>query len=124
MDPFHPDDDLDAALARLEDVLLALPYDRALPDLDAILEAARVSPAHLRADDRTLKVLHEAVVARPLGEADEVSRRRTAVELLTLEVGLLAEQLRDPATPAADVARAGERLASVRAELDRLRRDL
>lgn len=117
-------DDLDAALARLEDVLLALPYDRALPELAELLEAAKITPAHLRADDRTLKVLHEAIVARPLATSDEIATARTRVDLLTLEVSVLADQLVDPATSAAEVERVSGRLASVRAELERLRRQL
>jgi hypothetical protein len=128
MPQLHPEDggldDLDVALARLEDVLLALPYDRALPDLERILEAASITSAHLRADDRTLKLLHEAIVARPLATSDAIATVRTQVELLTLEVGVLTEQLADPATSAAGVARAADRLTTVRAELDRVRRQL
>lgn len=119
-----PDDDLDAALGRLEDVLLALPYDRALPDVTSLLDAAGITTAHLTADDRMLKVMHEAIVARPLATSDEIATLRTSVELLTLEVGVLGERLADPATPAADVARMSERLAAVRHELDRIRRQL
>lgn len=119
-----PDDDLDAALGRLEDVLLGLPYDRALPDVTSLLDAAGITTAHLTADDRMLKVMHEAIVARPLATSDEIATLRTSVELLTLEVGVLGERLADPATPAADVARMSERLAAVRHELDRIRRQL
>lgn len=119
-----PDEDLDAALGRLEDVLLALPYDRALPDLAHILEAARITRGHLAADDRTLKVLHEAIVARPLATSDEIATVRTQVELLTLEVGVLGERLAEPATSTADAARMSERLSAVRSELDRIRRQL
>lgn len=119
-----PDDDLDAALGRLEDVLLGLPYDRALPDAAALLEAAGITAAHLTGDDRMLKVMHEAIVARPLATSDEIATLRTSVELLTLEVGVLGERLADPATSTADVARMGERLAAVRHELDRIRRQL
>ena len=119
-----PDDDLDAALGRLEDVLLALPYDRALPDVATLLDAARITEAHLAADDRMLKVMHEAIVARPLATSDEIATLRTSVELLTLEVGVLGERLADPATSTGDVARMTERLAAVRSELDRIRRQL
>lgn len=119
-----PNDDLDAALGRLEDVLLALPYDRALPDLADILAAAGITRRHLAADDRTLKVLHEAIVARPLATSDEIATVRTKVELLTLEVGVLTEQLADPATSAADAARMGDRLAVIRQDLDRIRREI
>lgn len=117
-------DDLDVALGRLEDVLLALPYDRALPDLADILTGAGITAAHLRRDDRTLKVLHEAMLARPLATSDEIATVRTQVELLTLEVGVLTEQLADPTTPAGDVERASERLLTVRQQLDRIRRQL
>lgn len=117
-------DDLDAALGRLEDVLLGLPYDRALPDVAALLDAASITAGHLTADDRMLKVLHEAIVARPLATSDEIATLRTQVELLTLEVGVLAERLADPTTAGSDVARMSDRLASVRQELDRIRRQL
>ncbi|MBW3657483.1 MAG: hypothetical protein KY457_02520 [Actinobacteria bacterium] len=119
-----PDDDLDAALGRLEDVLLGLPYDRALPDVATLLDAAGITSAHLTADDRMLKVMHEAIVARPLATSDEIATLRTSVELLTLEVGVLGERLADPATSTADVQRMTERLGAVRAELDRIRRQL
>lgn len=116
--------DVDAALARLEDVLLALPYDRALPDLSRILVAADVTLDDLRVDDRALKVLHEAVVARPLASVDEVATLRTEVELLTLEMQVLTDRLADPRTDTAEVARADARLTAVRRELDRIRRQL
>lgn len=116
--------DVDAALARLEDVLLELPYDRALPDLSAILAEAGVTVDHLRVDDRTFKVLHEAVVARPMANVNEVATLRTEVELLTLEVQVLTERLRDPRTGATEIRRADDRLAAVRRELERVRRQL
>ncbi|MBW3620425.1 MAG: hypothetical protein KY461_09280, partial [Actinobacteria bacterium] len=78
----------------------------------------------LAADDRTLKVLHEAIVARPLATSDEIATVRTQVELLTLEVGVLGERLAEPATSTADAARMSERLSAVRSELDRIRRQL
>jgi hypothetical protein len=116
--------DLDVAVARLEDVLLALPYDRALPDLADILAAAGISEADLRFDDRALKILHEAVVARPLASIDQVATIRTEVELLTLEVRVLTERLEDPATSRPETERASRRLKLVREELDRIRRQL
>lgn len=116
--------DLDVAVARLEDVLLALPYDRALPDLADILAAAGISEADLRFDDRALKILHEAVVARPLASIDQVATIRTEVELLTLEVRVLTERLEDPATSRPEAERASRRLELVREELDRVRRQL
>jgi hypothetical protein len=117
-------EDLDAAVARLEDVLLALPYDRALPDLATLLASAGVSRELLRRDERALKVLHEAVVARPLSDIDLVSRRRTEVELLTLEVGVLTERLRDPAARRDELAEAAARLAAIRRRLEELRSEL
>lgn len=117
-------DDLDVALGRLEDALLALPYDRALPDLAHILADAGITRAHLRRDDRTLKVLHEAILARPLATSDEIATARTQVELLTLEVGVLTEQLADPTTSDDEVGRMTDRLAAVRQHLDRIRRQL
>jgi hypothetical protein len=61
-------EDLDVAVARLEDVLLSLPYDRALPDLASLLASAGVGAELLRRDERALKVLHEAIVARPYAD--------------------------------------------------------
>jgi hypothetical protein len=113
--------DLDTALSRLEDVLLALPMDRALPDLEQLLAAAHVPPELLRRDERVLKVLHEAVLARPFGDADDVARVRTEVELLTLEVEVLGDRLGDDATGDDEVARAAARLHEVRVRLEELR---
>ena len=91
-----PDRSDDLALCRLEDMLLSLPFDRALPDLEELLRRADVDLELLRQDERALKLLHEAIVARPLNSVDEVTRIRTEVELLTLEVGVLTERLADP----------------------------
>ena len=116
--------DRDEALARLEDALLALPIDRAVPDLHELLARANVDEDLLRRDDRALKLLHEALVARPFGSIDAVQQVRTEVELLTLEVELLTDQLADPTTPRADAARVTRRLDEVRARLDELRGQL
>lgn len=116
--------DLDAAVSRLEDVLLTLPVDRALPDLDHLLRAARFPRELLRRDDRVLKVLQEAVLARPFADLDAVARTRTEVELLTLEVEVLTDRLGDAATDAADARRAVERLDEVRRRLDEIRDQL
>jgi hypothetical protein len=116
--------DVDAALVRLEDLLLALPYDRALPDLADLLERAGIPEASLRRDDRLLKVLHEAVLARPLAQLPDVVRVRTEVELLTLEVELLTDRLVDGAATATDVASATNRLREVRLRLDEIQDDL
>lgn len=119
-DPRWWERDEDRALARLEDVLLSHPFDRALPDLGSILTAADVSEELLRRDDRAVKLLHEAVVARPLGSADAVARLRTEVELLTLEVEVLTDRLHDPHTEKRDVRRAQARLVEVRRRLDEI----
>ena len=115
--------DADRALARLEDVLLATPFDRALPDLEELLDAAGVPMQLLRRDDRALKVLHEAVVARPYGELGSVHRVRTEVELLTLEVELLTDRLGE-APDAATIEQLVRRLREVRARSDEIRREL
>lgn len=114
----------DAALARLEDYLAAYPADRALPDLDTLLRDAGVPEEFLRQDERALKVLHEAVLSRPLSSHDAVARVRTEVELLTLEVEVLTERLRDPATGDAEVAQARTRLEEVRRRLEEIRAEL
>lgn len=114
----------DEQLARLEDVLLAYPYDRALPDLSSILDQAGVGRELLRRDERAAKVLHEAILSRPLASVDAVARRRTEVELLTLEVEVLTERLDDPGSSADDVARAAERLHAIRRRLAELRAEL
>ena len=116
--------DRDEALGRLEDVLLALPVGRAVPDLHELLARADVDEDLLRRDDRALKLLHEALVARPFGSIDAVQQVRTEVELLTLEVDLLTDQLHDPTTSRADAARVTRRLAEVRTRLDELREQL
>lgn len=114
----------DEALTRLEDVLLAFPYDRALPDLHTILAKAGVSEDFLRADERAAKVLHEAIVARPLSSWDTVSRLRTEVELLTLEVEVLTDRLRDANATEEEIARASARLGAVRRRLHDVQRQL
>jgi hypothetical protein len=112
--------DVDAALARLEDLLLALPYDRALPDLPELLQRAGIPEASLRRDDRLLKVLHEAVLARPFAHLPEVQRVRTEVELLTLEVELLTDRLADGAASSTEVTDAAARLREVRLRLEEI----
>lgn len=111
----------DLALTRLEDVLLGLSFERALPDLDTILSEAGVTSELLLADDRALKLLHEAVVARPLSDRDEVASLTTTVELLTLEVRVLSERIADPSSDLASVRAASARLSIVRSDLERIR---
>jgi hypothetical protein len=125
----HPDGHLegafapDEALGRIEDVLLGLPFDRAVPDLDELLAAAGVDHAVLR-DERVRKLLHEALVARPFGSLHAVQHVRTEVELLTLEVELLTDRLQAPGTSPDEVARSTGRLAAIRARLTALRGQL
>lgn len=117
----HAGLDEDLALARLEEMLQGLPYDRALPPLDVLLERAGVPEELLRRDDRVLKVLHEAIVARPFGHLDEVARARTEIELLTLEVELLTDRLADRDADPDTIARASVRLNTVRDRLEEVR---
>jgi hypothetical protein len=125
----HPDGHLegafapDEALGRLEDVLLGLPFDRAVPDLDELLGAAGVDRDVLR-DERARKLLHEALVARPFGSLDAVQRVRTEVELLTLEVELLTDRLADRGTAADELTRSRRRLDAIRTRLTALRGQL
>lgn len=112
--------DVDAARIRWEDLLLSLPYDRALPNLPELLDRAGVPDALLRRDDRLLKVLHEAVLARPLAQQHEVQGLRTEVELLTLEVELLTDRLAGDEVPQEDASDAVDRLHEVQARLDEI----
>jgi hypothetical protein len=115
--------DLDAAVGRLEDVLLAQPYDRALPDLPALLRRAGIPAAVLR-DDRALKALNEAVLARPFSQLDEVVTVRVEVELLTLEVEVLTDRLATRDIPDVQLAAAAQRLQQVRDRLEEIRDNL
>jgi hypothetical protein len=117
-DPRRGDRDLDAALVRFEDLLLSLPFDRALPDIASLLASAGVTEELLRRDERAMKLLHEAVVARPFGELGAVQQVRTEVGLLTLEVELLADRLADRRSSPDTVRRAEARLVEVRARLE------
>ena len=111
----------DEALQRLEDFLLAYPMDRALPDLPSIAQRASLPAEFLREDERAHKVIHEALVGRPLTSIDAVVAVRTEVELLTLEVEVLADRLR-AAADEDDIAAVVERIDAVRARLDEVRR--
>jgi hypothetical protein len=117
--------DLDARLARFEDVLLELPYDRAVPEIGPLLARAGLDPEVLL-HERARKVLHEALLARPFGTLDEVVRVRTEVELLTLEVEVLVDRLTTARSggDAAAVAELGTRLVSIRRRLDEVRDQL
>jgi len=113
--------DVDAARIRLEDLLLSLPYERALPDLPVLLEQAGIPVELLRRDDRLLKLLNEAILARPLSRFDEVARVRTEVELLTLEVEVLTDRLADARSDPDEVAAVARRLRQVEARLQEVR---
>ncbi len=120
----------EAAVSRLEEHLHTLPYDRALPDLDTLLHDAQVERDLLRREERARKVLHEAILARPLADVDTVAMRATEVELLVLEVQVLTQTLRDAAGRTLDTAtkdaagRAAARLTWIRGRLEELRRVL
>jgi len=118
------DEDEDAALARLEDVLLAAPDDRALPDLDVILARAKYPVELLRRDERALKLLNEALLARPLSSHEEVAATRTHLELMTLEVEVLTARLTELDVERAVIDRSRERLGVLRDELEDIRRKL
>lgn len=119
--------DQHGALCRLEELLLRLPVDRALPDLEVLLRAADAGP-ELLADDRALKLLYEAALARPFGRLEEVQELQVEVELLTVEVGVLTAGLAaagpEPgqvdgsgAAPDAQQAAIRARLATINARL-------
>jgi hypothetical protein len=120
----------DEAVARLEDHVLGLPYDVALPSLGDLLDDAGVHRELLRRDERARKVVLEAILARPLADTDEVASRTAEVELLTLEVSVLTEHLRAARGTDVDAAAreraaaAGTRLDAIRARLDELRSGL
>ena len=116
-------DEQHAAVTRLEEHLAGLPDDRALPDLQTILEDADVPMEVVQVDERARKVLHEAILARPLASHDVVEQRRVEIELLTVEVGVLSAAL-ERRGDAAAVARARARLVEIRARLTELRRGL
>ena len=116
-------DEQHAAVSRLEEHLAGLPDDRALPDLATILADADVPMAVVQADERARKVLHEAILARPLASHEAVQQRRVEVELLTVEVGVLTATL-ERADDADAVARTRARLTEIRDRLASLRRGL
>lgn len=122
--------DRDEAVARLEDHVLSLPYDRALPDLAELLAAASVDEGLLAVDERARKLVVEAVLARPLSDRAEIAARSAEVELLVIEVGVLTDDLRRAAAPDAPdderarAERARARLVSIRRRLAELRSGL
>lgn len=121
---WDPIEDEDAALARLEDVLLATPEDRALPDLEVLLARAKYPEELLRRDERALKLLNEAILVRPLSSRDEVTAARTHLELMTMEVEVLTARLRDPGMDETVVKRSLLRLEELRREVAEIQRKL
>jgi hypothetical protein len=122
-------DELHAASSRLEEHLAGLSYDRALPDLATILRDASAPERLLFEDERARKVLHEAILARPLSSHEAVEQRRVEVELLTLEVSVLTTTLRratgsDRGEDHEAVTRATTRLGWIRSRLGQLRAEL
>lgn len=117
-------DELHAAASRLEEHLAGLPYDRALPDLATLLAHAGVPLTLLQQDERARKVLHEAILARPLSSRATVEQRRTEVELLTLEVSVLTTALERSTPDSAASDRAVRRLAAIKERLEELREGL
>lgn len=114
----------DDALCRLEDVVLAAPFDRALPDLEELLSRAAVPLSFVQQDERALKLIREAMLARPMSGHQEVRRSRAHVEMMALEVEVLTQRLRDPASPPEVAEGAAARLDELTVELERLRDDL
>lgn len=120
----------DEAVSRLEDHILKLPYDRALPPVPTLLTDAGVPRSLLRTDERARKIVREAILARPLSDADDVAARSAEIELLVLEVGVLADELRAARKPDADEvatargAAAASRLLAIRSRLRELRQGL
>ncbi len=114
----------DEALERLENFVCSYPLDRALPDLAAIAARAGVPRGFLLEDERARKVLLEAIAARPLSTLEEVGRARTEVELLILEVQMLAERLASSGLTREQTTNVAARLEDVRSRLSQIRTQL
>lgn len=110
--------DAEAALARLDDVLLGLPLDRLLPDIDDLFGRAKV-PVELREDARVLDLVERALRERPWGDPRSLGRVDQQVSLLELEVEVLRARLA-AATDPEQVDAVATSLRRVRAELDGL----
>ncbi len=117
----HAHGDWDDALTRLEDVLSGLPANRALPDIDDLMALAQVDEEFLSSDDRAAKVVHEAIMARPLGSLAWIERISNEVELLTMEVEVLSQRLDRPDLGDDDRDATRRRLHDVHARLDGIR---
>lgn len=114
----------DEYLERLEDFVNSYPLGRALPDLAGIVVRARVPRRFLREDERARKVLLEAIAARPLSSLEQIGRVRTEVELLILEVEMLAEHLASTGLTREQTRQVSTRLDEVRARLAQIRTQL
>lgn len=110
----------DHALQRLEEFVADYPSERALPNLDTIVQRASVPRDFLHRDERAHKVLHEAMAGRPLSEVEQVAQLRSEVELLTLEVEVILDRLDGDLTPR-EVRRNRRRLRDIRARLSEIR---
>lgn len=114
----------DEAVARLEEVLAAHSFDRPLPPVEQLLAEARMDPAVLADDERALKILSEAVLARPLSTVEAVQAVRTEVEFLAVEVGMIQERLAGEALSDEALADTRRRLDEIRDTLDEVTEDL
>lgn len=111
-------DFLDAAACdRLEDVLLGLPTDRVLPDLDDLLARAKMPAAQVVKDERVAHLLQRAIDARPWSDWAERDRVRVQVSLLELEIEVLMDRWTAPDRHATEGKAARERLATIRDEV-------
>lgn len=114
----------DEAVARLEEVLAAHSFDRALPPLEELLAEADMDPAILASDERALKILSEAVLARPLSTLEAVQAVRTEVEFLAVEVGMIQQRLTDEAMSEEELAKSRRRLDEIRNQINSITDDL
>ena len=121
----HPEPgsfDAEAALARLDDVVLGLPTDALLPDVDDLLARAKV-PSELHDDPRVLALLEDAVRARPWGRPERRDQVAQQVSLLELEVDVWRGRLATTDDPE-ELAAAEVSLRRVRAQLESLLAEL
>lgn len=114
---------MDDDLGQLEAVLIALPDDRALPDVEELLAEAGLD-ASVLADERARKLLLDALSTRPHGQLDKVRAVNAEVELLVLEVRELTAALTAGRLDAERLRLVDERLAWARGRLAQLRAEL
>lgn len=110
----------EAAFARLEDVLIGLPADRVLPDLDDLLLRAKMEPAQVLDDHRVAAILLAAVRVRPWGDDGQRADVAASLSLLELELDVLVARLTRPNLSDDLLVRTTQRLAGVRRELNAL----